>query len=835
MVSTPYTLTPAWTPTNSHPAVDICEMLVSNTASTDIRWARTPAETQPALEPRKAHLLRPGRSQVVRCDVGETLWLAGSPKGRAVIDVFELDLEPGGGTPDPGPMTASRGTLSGMEPGQDGDEIRAGGIGYIWATGATAIPDLPGLLPVAPVMLEHFGAKGDGVSKDTAAWNAAMDYLESQGGGVLLGGLGKTYCLTETTIASGVIFQGQGEGVTTLKVHPDTTLGEVWLGNRDINKTGPDRDARDIAIVNCTLDGTDLPFSRWLAQADGTPVTDPEEDYRPGSGALGAGISGVSLAATVVGNQITDVVINNGGSGWNSHPTHPYQADTVNLYFEGGSGRGAQAVATIENGTLSSVIVQDGGYGYSGTPVVWPMGGYADVSLLATPEVDRRNPDFEAVGSGLSFSKVVSPRVENVVFRNFHCRALADGGCLRGVYRNLRFENCGKSDGAYHCIWVQSYGNPENPLASYAPSDGTLVEDVTVIDAERSAIAFMPAKGGTLRRLYASGCGESTVFINSRVCYNGGQALIEDCVLKDNVLTDIASQLIESDARNVTVRNCLLEGASNKALVATGSHNYIIENCTFRNNNTGLTTTGNYRLPFGPFSERFNYNQGSVPVCGTGINIRTEAVISVGTSSAGGCDNVRFEGNTFIKTRPGYPSHIFRQARAGGSNQSGDLTVRGNDLRNIPAGMGLWDMTIGNVFKPTMPLHIAYNLGHASEAPVNIDQVLTGTGPFEIRPGFRPKSVRVFAHTNQVNDLSTALGEFSWRRSGVRNDFTWAFTTDAAGTTKTWFYDSDIVRLVNAAAAQVCRVEFVSWMEDGFRLNTVLLEETCTLRFVCCP
>lgn len=832
MVSTPYTLTSDWSVTNACVALASCDMLLSNAAATDIRWARAGDVAAPTLEPHQAHILRPGRSVTVQLDAGEAIWMAGSPKGRAVVDSFALI------TPDivaSQATAANRGELSNMTPGADGEEVRADGLSYVWSAGADAIPDLPGLLPLHSVALEHFGAIGDGEADDTAAWEAANDYLEDLGGGIIEGVLNRTYALRETTIASGVIFRGAGPAASVLKVHPDTTMGADWMRNRDVTTTASSRDARDLGFEHCTIDGTNLPFARWLSRASGAPVTDPLEDYRPGSGALGAGITGVSLTATVTSGQVTGITINSGGSGWNAHPTHPYQADTVNLYFEGGGGRGAEAVAAISGGTLTGVTVVDGGYGYSGTPTVFPMGGYADVSLLTTTAVDRRNPDFNLVGSGVSLTKVVAPRVEDVVFKNFHCRALADAGCLRGTYRQLRFEGCGKNDGPYHCIWVQSYGDPQSPPVSYAPSEDVLVEDVTVIDAERSAMAFMPARGGVIRRLYASGCGESTIFINDNVCHDGGQVLIDSCTLKDNTLTDIASQLIEMDARNVTIRNCRFEGSSNKALVTTGAQNLTVENTTFLNNNTGRTVNNDYRVPFGPFSERYNYNIGTQPICGRGINLRNDAVISAGTSSSGGSNNVSFTHNTFIETRSGHPSHIFRQARNQTLDAAGDFRVIQNDLRQIPGTMDLWDSGVANVFQNVMPLHITGNLGHPSEAVVNIKHSLTATGTFEIRPGFRPSAVRVYAHTAAVNDLSTALGEFSWTRDGGRNDFTWSFTTDAAGITKTWFYESDVVRIVNSASTQRCRIEFNAWLEDGFRLNAVLLEENCTLRFVCHP
>ncbi|QEW23944.1 hypothetical protein LA6_006182 (plasmid) [Marinibacterium anthonyi] len=149
--------------------------------------------------------------------------------------------------------------------------------------------------------------------------------------------------------------------------------------------------------------------------------------------------------------------------------------------------------------------------------------------------------------------------------------------------------------------------------------------------------------------------------------------------------------------------------------------------------------------------------------------------------------------------------------------------------------MTLWKAETSNVFKSTMPLRIANNRGHASDAPVVETAVLTSTGTFAVSPGFRPSHVRVYAHTSNVNDLHTALGEFSWTRDGARNDFTWTLSSDGTGNFETRLFATDVVRITDQFASQICRVEFNNWTEDGFVLNTVLLTEDCSLKMVCCP
>lgn len=65
----------------------------------------------------------------------------------------------------------------------DGYSYWADGLEYVGSTGATAISDLPGLLPQGNGTPEHFGAVKDGSTDDSAAIQAAINYAEDQNGG----------------------------------------------------------------------------------------------------------------------------------------------------------------------------------------------------------------------------------------------------------------------------------------------------------------------------------------------------------------------------------------------------------------------------------------------------------------------------------------------------------------------------------------------------------------------------------------------------------------------------------------------------------------------------
>jgi len=423
-----------------------------------------------------------------------------------------------------------------------------------------------------------------------------------------------------------------------------------------------------------------------------------------------------------------------------------------------------------------------------------------------------------------------------VRFIGFRRMTLGEGGGLNTVFRNLEFIDCGKDDDAMHCIWTQSVGNPKAPTATFCDTQNILIEDVHIDGAERSAVAFMPTRGGTIRRLQAKGCGEATIFINAKANYNGGKILIEDCDLLDGYMTDLVSHMIEiNGARDITIRGNRIRGGVETAINCPGCRNLRIIDNTFIDNITNATKTGDGRKPFGPFTERFGFNVGERPECAEELSISEGSLFWVGTLGGSGCDNVIFRGNRFEDSRAVHPGHVFAQVKSGGDNLAGDLTVIDNDFSALPAGMALWKTANDNVFQPAMPLRIAGNRGHVSDAPVIETVSLTGTGVFAVTPGFRPSHVRVYAHTSDVNDLRAAIGEFTWTRDGSRNDFSWSLAADASGNFETRFFSSDVVRITDQFANQVCRVEFSNWKEDGFALNTVLLTENCTLKLVCCP
>lgn len=87
MASTPYdALENVWSASHRYTATADVDILLSNPSSGILYFALTTSDTNPGIEPRRAHPLRPKSGRPMRLTTGERLWLAGEDS-FAVIEV----------------------------------------------------------------------------------------------------------------------------------------------------------------------------------------------------------------------------------------------------------------------------------------------------------------------------------------------------------------------------------------------------------------------------------------------------------------------------------------------------------------------------------------------------------------------------------------------------------------------------------------------------------------------------------------------------------------------------------------------------------------------------
>lgn len=130
------------------------------------------------------------------------------------------------------------------------------GLAYIGSTGATAIADLPGLLPNGPVTPGHFGAIGNGANDDTAGVQAAWSYVLA-----LSSAQGAQFADSDQPAlyfpaghwrsVAGMVLRFSGTGVTIYGDGPVSQLDKI-----DINIDGAYRaNVRDLSLRGATATG----------------------------------------------------------------------------------------------------------------------------------------------------------------------------------------------------------------------------------------------------------------------------------------------------------------------------------------------------------------------------------------------------------------------------------------------------------------------------------------------------------------------------------------------------------------------------------------------------
>ena len=109
------------------------------------------------------------------------------------------------------------------------------------------------------VSVKDFGAKGDGVTDDTGAFNVAVNELKRKGGGTIYVPEG-TYRARGILLSTGIHFLGAGKGTTTIK-KPSGSTEDVFIteGFTSFTGVGPAIDApHHFSVKDLTVDGNYL-------------------------------------------------------------------------------------------------------------------------------------------------------------------------------------------------------------------------------------------------------------------------------------------------------------------------------------------------------------------------------------------------------------------------------------------------------------------------------------------------------------------------------------------------------------------------------------------------
>lgn len=584
------------------------------------------------------------------------------------------------------------------------DDIASGDAGRY-------IRDLTGV----QLTIEMYGAKGDDATDNTTAIQAALDYVDDQPvGGTLVVPEG-TFRSGALTMGSNTTLQGLGRLISILKPIGTLDRDAKFIANKNVDATSSARLDKNIWIKDIGFDGSLRTWAKWLMDSAENEITDPEADYAHPTGALVSGLTLPTLTATVAGGKVTEITVDSGGSGFGTHPTHPYTADTVSVVFTGGGGFGAKASALIgsTDGDITSVFISNPGRGYTSAPTVTTWGGYADIELLTEVSVDRRNSGYTTIGQCINMRKVDGGGVINCGFTDYGNMVIAEAGCKDFLIDNNDFLRCGKSDGPFPCVWVQSHGTPllSTDDVFFQDSENTRVTNNTARDLERNFALFAPTKGGICSNNYIENVKESGIFIPRAACANGGMILVEGNFIKDVVVSDIVAAGVELNrpAKNVSIVNNHFENCEGGAITIPG-----VSRCFILNNRIVNCGKVNDTIPAGPFSERFTFGFGTESKYPDEMDF---VVAEIGYQSGITADYLHIRGNTITETRADFPFAVFRAVKSGDEpDPLCTFHLIADNMIDVPAAQEMLDDSNPDIFEPE-GLIINNNLGWSGFLP----------------------------------------------------------------------------------------------------------------------
>jgi len=570
----------------------------------------------------------------------------------------------------------------------------------------------------------------------TAEWQAALNALEARGGGTLLLPPG------QIAIDAPIIKIPANVKTRGIRGLSKVLIGNSYAGNGSVfeNKTiSSDGSLSDpgIEILDIWFDGSTRVFPLWLTKLDGTPITDPEADYRVG-GCL-APTTFASISLSVSGGAVTGVTINSGGSGYVYPPT----------LWVTGDGYGAFINLEISGGAVTSYFIVRGGTGYtSATAEVAGGGANPTTAFFAA---NRRNPNWNSQGLLISLAKAAGPIIRGCKFTNYGGMVIGDLGCDRRVVEDCDFENCGSIDSEAQLIWSSAYGSPVTKPPFYRHSTFGRFCGNRIKNCNRS-VATIGDYDGDYSENMIDGWGEGCFFVvevAKRYTVSRNKA-------KNGKITDIVCRFVEAhDDANVfdnDISEC--DGA---AITTIGNGSLISRN-TIR-----APTTFTKVLPFGPYSERVGYGQGSAANAGKQISIEERAAFMVVNPTSNPADAPkasRILGNTLIANDNGN-QYLFGVAFSkGAANSIGPVLIEGFDLTQSP-NTALFDVVSADAcLDKNKPFRCVNNPGHASMGAVLIHETIPSgtTGVKKWTFGFRPRvlivnaraSVTGIAHTLAV-------------------------------------------------------------------------------------
>ncbi len=275
------------------------------------------------------------------------------------------------------------------------------------------------------ISVKDFGATGDGVTDDTAAVQAAIDYAESLGGGTLYFPPGTYGIGTTVTIPSNVRLLGAGMNLSIIQALSALPIQHPMLKNVTGDTGAGVRVDTNITLEQMTFDGSGRTYPAWDTN------TNP-----PTYGGLSQGNS-------------------------RGHLVRFYSA--INVQVLNCEFRYHRSIAPLVDGGCLNTLIDGCIFHHNGklddvSPCIWTANSFPN--LTPTKNIKVTNCAFyDCLRMGLTFAPEDGGIVENCSFDNMREGGIhvIDGANI--IIRGNRFNNIHVSDIVANGIEVESVGS----------------------------------------------------------------------------------------------------------------------------------------------------------------------------------------------------------------------------------------------------------------------------------------------------------------------------------------------------------------------------------------
>lgn len=568
------------------------------------------------------------------------------------------------------------------------------------------------------------------------------------------------------------------------------------------------RQAFDIVLRNLTIDGVGRTYPEWLENPlTSAVITDPATDYTS-PGVLNAGLYPGGINDVVAANRRNGAAVTTNGYLVNiRNCTRPL---IENCRFLNHGSFGVGVIGCIYGEVRKNYFKNIGRISYQSPAII--CSDYGSAWIITN--ITKANPAVITVAAGTTtLFNSATVRLRSNTWGSFPSSFTATTVSASTITSDV-------NSSAFSGNFLYN-GRQLLTTDSYIPSLNNIVEDNFFIDLNRIAIQ-VGGENNVVRSNTIRNGKEGGIFLSR--CIGG---LITNNSIENITMSDIVANGIEANyATDCDIHNNRISRVVGNGISVIGMFRSDIDDNRIQ---TPALTGPSTVYPYGPFSERYDFNVGSAIIAGTTVDSYTMtplALTSVNTMSVSG--NIR--NNTIVDDRIAALTDnglFLTKSGTAGDESVESLTISGNDFSRYNPVINRANMIdwTSNVINP-QTVYIYDNKRTITESPLATYPVhaAAATGTFTTSVGFPPRLLKVTAwDTNNTYPASYSMCTIAKTYEAQTNTAAkviaqaWNGSTDRVATVNT-----EMIRLMDQTGATTVSVDFSAWTEKGveYTVNT---------------